>query len=308
MSMSIKEQFFQYIETRSISQTQASKALGYSPAVITAYKGDKYEGNVEEVERRMTAWLERETSRGKLLDIPIQETAILKQVAAACDIAYEETDIAVIVGYAGNGKSLALREYVRRHGFVYYLEANKSTSPHVLIVRLAEVFGLSVKGNAAEITARIATFLAGRDTLVIIDQADDLADCALEWLRQIVYDEGKTGLVLAGIPKLAGQIMNARNDHDQLLSRVGLYVRLPPVETPDMARVVRSVWPTISEEVEASFIACATLVQRSERLPSLRRLTKIMNRVHRVLYKNGLDLPSAEIVEHAARYIMNKDM
>jgi DNA transposition AAA+ family ATPase len=185
---------------------------------------------------------------------------------------------------------------------------NKSTSPHVLIMRLADTFGISSKGNAAEITARIATFLVGRDTLVIIDQADDLADSALEWLRQIIYDEGRTGLVLAGVPKLASQIMNVRNDHDQLLSRIGMYLRLPPVEPEDVLNVVRSIWPELPAEVEQAFVKHSTMVERTTRYLSMRRLNIIMKRIHRVLYRNGIAQPTVDIVEHAAHYAINKDM
>jgi len=307
--MALKEDFFGYLESHDISQSQAAKALGYSPAVITAYKQGTYAGRVDELEVEITSWLERESTRSTILDIPVLETTLLRQISSACDIAYEEKDIAVIVGYAGCGKSVALREYVRRHqDRVYYLEANKATSRHVLILRLGEMLGVSLKGNAADVTARIGIYLKGRDTLLIVDQADDLSDIALEYLRQIVFDEGQTGLVLAGLPKLAGQIMNARNDHDQLLSRVGLYVRLPALEPEDVSRVLRSVWPSLDDEVEATFVEKSTLRMRAENRPSLRRLAKIMKRANRVMYKNKLNLPTTEIVEHAARYIMNQEL
>jgi DNA transposition AAA+ family ATPase len=307
--MALKDDFLVYLESHGISQSQAAKALGYSPAVITAYKQGTYAGRVDKLEADIASWLERELTRSTILDIPILETTLLKQVSSACDIAYEEKDIAVIVGYAGCGKSVALRDYVRRHqDRVYYLEANKATSLHVLIMRLGEMLGLSLKGNAADVTARIGAFLKGRDTLLIVDQADDLPDSALEYLRQIIFDEGQTGLVLVGLTKLAGQIMNARNDHDQLLSRVGLYVRLPALEVEDISRVIRNVWPSLNNEVEKTFVEKSTLRMRAENRPSLRRLTKIMKRANRIMYKNKLDLPTTEIVEHAARFIMNQEL
>lgn len=307
--MTLKEKFFEYLEVNGISQSQAAKAMGYSPAVLSAWKTGDYKGRNEDVDRTVESWLEREISRSTILEIPIIETSILKQIESACNIAYEDKDIAVITGYAGCGKTLSLLEFVRRHqDRVYYLEANKATSSHVLIMRLGELFNISLKGNAADVTRRIGTFLQGRDTLVIVDQADDLPDNGLEYLRQIIFDEGKTSLVLAGLPKLAGQIMNARNDHDQLLSRVGLYVRLPAVESLDLSKVIHTVWPAIDEETEEMFIEKSTLKMRAEHRPSLRRLTKIMKRSNRVMYKNKLDLPTTEIVEHAAKYIMNQEM
>jgi len=306
--MNVKEEFFAYLESRGISQNEAARSIGYSASVLSALRQDKYKGNSEEAWGRIADWLERERARFSLLGTPIVETSVLKRIMSACDIALEEKDIAVVVGYAGNGKTFALEEYVKRHpGAVFYLAAAKYTSQHVLTLRLAETLGLSLKGNAADITARIIAYLASRDALVIVDQADDLSDSALEYLRQVVFDDGRTGLVLAGLPKLAGQIQNARNDHDQLLSRVGLYVRLPPVELDDMRKIVRCVWGDIDEEVESALIGESCLRLRSEIRPSLRRLSKIMKRVHRVSQKNKLDLPTVEVVKEAAQYIMTLD-
>jgi len=306
--MSLNEEFFAYLESRGISQNEAAKSIGYSASVLSALRQDKYKGNSDEAWGRIADWLERERSRISLLDTPIVETSVLKRIMGACDIALEEKDIAVIVGYAGNGKTFALEEYVRRHpGTVYYLAAAKYTTQHVLTLRLAETLGLSLKGNAADITARIIAFLASRDALIIIDQADDLSDGALEYLRQVVFDDGRSGLVLAGLPKLSGQIQNARNDHDQLLSRVGLYVRLPSVELDDMRKIVRCVWPAIEEEVEGSLLTESCLRLRSEVRPSLRRLSKIMKRAHRVIHKNKLALPTVEVVKESAQYIMTLD-
>jgi DNA transposition AAA+ family ATPase len=307
--MTVIQELFEYLDARGITQAQASRELGCSPGLLSSLKTGTYPGDVTKWQEVIANYLERERSRSTILEIPIIETSLLKQVQAACDIAYEEPDIAVITGPAGCGKSEAFKAYVRRHQErVYYLEANKATTPHVLIMRLAELFGLSMKGNASDVTNRIGAFLQGRDTLAIIDQADDLSDHSLEYLRQIVFDAGQIGLVLAGLPKLAGQIMNARNDHDQLLSRVGLYLRLPAVEAAEMSQILRSVWPSIDPEVEQVFLNRATLKLRSEYRPSLRRLTKIMKRANKVMVKNKLALPTAEIVEHSAQYIMNQEM
>ncbi|HWR12469.1 MAG TPA: AAA family ATPase [Rectinemataceae bacterium] len=307
--MSVIEEFFQDLEARGIPQAQAARELGCSPGLLSQLKTGTYGGDAAKWLEVISNYLERERNRSTILEIPIVETSLLKQIQAACDIAYDETDISVITGPAGCGKSEAFKAYVRKHqDRVYYLEANKATTPHVLVMRLAELLNLSMKGNASDVTNRIWSFLQGRDTLVIIDQADDLSDHSLEYLRQIVFDAGQTGLVLAGLPKLAGQIMNARNDHDQLLSRVGLYLRLPAVETSEMSQILHSVWPLLDQEVEQVFLSKSTLKLRSEYRPSLRRLTKIMKRANKVMVKNRLEQPTAEIVEHAAQYIMNQEM
>ncbi len=95
--------------------------------------------------------------------------------------------------------------------------------------------------------------------------------------------------------------MNARNDHDQLLSRVGLYVRLPALEIDDISRVLRSVWPTLDDDVEKN-------VHRKIDAQDARRKPALVAPAHedhetresRHVQEQARP-PTTEIVEHAAR-------
>lgn len=102
MNEELYEKFFALVgspdEGKRISQAKAAQALGYSSAVVSAYKNRTYNGNIKAFEDAVKAWLKREARRIERLQIPISETAVLNSITKALSIAQDEADIAVIVG------------------------------------------------------------------------------------------------------------------------------------------------------------------------------------------------------------------
>jgi DNA transposition AAA+ family ATPase len=185
---------------KRISQSKAALALKYSSGVVSAYKNRTYQGNVEAFEKKVAEWLKREARRVAKIDVPTAETAALDSIRKAVTMAHDERDIAVIVGESGTGKTTALRAYAAENHGVMLIEVDASFSKNVLIAEIAKAAGVETKGSMTAVIARIVEALRGRDTAVLIDEADYLSDGSLELVRRVINDKAETGVVLCGLP------------------------------------------------------------------------------------------------------------
>ena len=189
-------------EKKRISQSKAAQALGYSSGVISAYKSRSYNGNVKTLEEKIEAWLKREARRLEKVDIPTAETSVMDQVRKAATIAQDDADIAVIVGDAGTGKTTALRRYEAESHSAFLIEVDPSFTKNTLVNEIARALGVDAKGGMTVVIGRIVETLKERDAVLIIDEADYLSDSSLELVRRIINDKARTGIVLAGLPRL----------------------------------------------------------------------------------------------------------
>jgi hypothetical protein len=90
---------------------------------------------------------------------------------------------------------------------------------------------------------------------------------------------------------------NLRNDHDQLLSRVGTFLKVDRMKAADAAKIVQTVWQAASEEVIGALTKSAN--------GSVRTLVKLIGRVHRIMAVNRLEAPSYESVSDACELVIH---
>jgi DNA transposition AAA+ family ATPase len=283
-------------EGKRVSQSKAAQALGYSSGVVSAYKSRTYQGNVKAFEETAAAWLKREERRIAKIEVPVAETSVLDSVRKAAGMAQDDSDIAVIVGDSGTGKTTALRNYAAESHSAVLIEVDSSFTKNVLMEEIARALGLETKGSLTAITARIVEALRGRDTVVLIDEADYLSDGSLELVRRVINDKAQTGVVLAGLPRLKYKLENLRNDHQQLTSRVGILLEVKRLSKPDAVKIIEGVWRGLVKETVEAFVKTAN--------GSARTLVKLMGRVHQVMGINRIDTPDAEVVAAASEMLM----
>ncbi len=305
----IGRKFFEYIEEKEISQSQASKMMNLSAGVLSAYKSDEYKGSIKNVEERMDKFLRSEESRRRALKIEILPIGPYRQIQDACDIALEEGDIAVITGSAGVGKTTALEAYVKEsYGSAVMIKVDKTFTQYKLIRELAQSLGVLSKGSAGSVTERIIESLKNHNRVVIIDEADYLSPNSLEYLRQAVNDKGESGLVLCGIQRLAHQIKRDSNDHDQLLSRVGVHLAIDSISDQDLILVIKSVYPKMNQKLIRKLLINSKMRFYGQDEPSLRTLTKLLKRLHRFLWKYDMEEPDEEAIDSVASLVMRRAM
>jgi len=300
----IKEELKEYIASRQVSQNQIAKSIGLSGGAISAWLSGNYKGDNEKLAHSIKAYLRRERNRRQALVIPTVRIETYRQIHLAMDVAAEEVDIALICGHAGAGKTIALTTYVREYGGIY-IQVDKTYTQHRLTTVLADKLGINIKGSAAQLTERIIHTLEDLDTLIVIDEADYLFDSSLEYLRQVVYDAGHTGLVLCGLPRLSAIIQNVRNDHDQLLTRIGVRLMLDDISSEDMGAIIDAAWPSLKAPIKKSLIASSSIRFRSEPAPCLRTLEKMLKRLHLYTHRKGGE-PTIKDVKEVAKLAMRR--
>ena len=283
-------------EGKRISQSKAAQALGYSSGVVSAYKSRTYNGNVKAFEEAVNAWLKREARRIAKIDVPRAETATLDSIRKAVMMAQDDRDIAVIAGDSGTGKTTALRAYAAENHGAILIEVDSSFTKNVLVTEIAGALGVETKGSITAVIARIVEALNGRDTVVMIDEADYLSDGSLELVRRVINDKAETGVVLCGLPRLKYKLENLRNDHQQLTSRVGVLLEVKRLGKPDAVKIIEGVWRGLAKETVEAFVKTAN--------GSVRTLVKLISRVHQVMEINRIATPDAEVVSTAGEMLM----
>ncbi len=301
MNQDIKKRLDEELEKLGVSQNRAAMDMGYTGAVLSSYRSGKYLGDVEKLEDAILSWIARNEKALSRKRVPVVETDALKIMTNAIDTAHTDRDIALIVGDAGAGKSKAAQYYEQHNPTTtIYLNIVSGTNRRTLINDIARHLSLdTVRVPQQTLIHEISDTLAGRDMVVILDEADYLKNDALEFTRRLVYDLGQSGLVLIGLPRLKGIIQNLKNDHRQLESRIGIYLPMEGLTQKDAKKVAAAVWPNVDDEV----ISAIYKISQTD----IRQFTKIIERVQNTMAVNKLKEPTLEAVETAAKRIIRRN-
>jgi DNA transposition AAA+ family ATPase len=176
------------------------------------------------------------------------------------------------------------------------VDVDPSFSKVVLMNEIAHALGVEVKGGMNAVIDRVIEALKDRDAVLIIDEADYLSDGSLELVRRVINDKARTGVVLAGLPTLEYKIRNLKNDHEQLISRVGILAKVGNLTRADAEKIIEGVWKDLGRETVDAFVKGAG--------GSTRTLVKLMCRTHQMTEQNRAEKPDAELVAAAGEYLM----
>lgn len=132
--------------------------------------------------------------------------------------------------------------------------------------------------------------------LIIIDEADRLKTASLEQVRDI-FDHGKCGLVLIGMPGLEKRLSR----YPQFYSRVGFVHAFRSLSAAQMRALLRQKWVpsggSLPEEGIADEDALAAIIRVTG--GNFRLLHRLLTQVARILEINALRTITREVVEAA---------
>lgn len=153
----------------------------------------------------------------------IVKTKTLENIVMAISFAEAASDISLIYGDAGLGKTVSLKKYVSTHPDAIYLElkdCDKSTKG--VCEKILSIINIEARGVDRFLVDTIIDYLNMNQRLIIIDEAQHLSIRALENLRAI-NDATGTGIVLCGNPTVYDRMHGRGQAHfAQLYSRIGI--------------------------------------------------------------------------------------
>lgn len=300
MNVDVKNKLKSTLKRYGISKASCGRDMGYSSSIISAYCTNNYAGDVEKLEANIERWISRQDRAHKKKKVPVVETSSLKAVMNAIEIAHTEKDIALIIADAGSGKTTAAKRYAEvNEKTVIYIPVVAGMNKKMLVCEVAKQLSLETARIPFNVLVNdVADSLAEKDSLVILDEADYLKADALEFCRRLVNDLGDSGLVLIGLPRLKGMILNLKNDHSQLASRIGVYLPLDGLSKPDARTIARSVWAECSDDVVSAMYEISGT--------DVRTFCKIIERMQNTLIANNMTMPDTDVVGMAGSMVLRR--
>jgi len=225
-----------------------------------------------------------------------------QQVIAICDLCQAEREIGAIIGPAGTGKTTALLKFCEMNPDAVYVRGDVSMTAKELLLEIGDRLGIDAGyGSIRSVMRKIVTRLKERPSLLIIDEADLLVSFTvrkMELLRT-VHDEARMGLVLCGMPRLAGYLLRGPSMKENLAQ---FYSRV--AYTAKLTGLTRREAEAILHEFDLTDSARKILVSRAldSKRGGMRRFAKLLGR--------SLDLADGkqinkEIVEDAGRLLLS---
>lgn len=284
------------MDSKGYQQKQVAQLLGVSVATVSLYLKGEYNGNVAEMDRKVSELIERD--KAKVVEAKYN-AAFVPTLAArrgmeVMAFAHVEGEINVIYGSAGLGKTQMLKEYACRNSSAVLIEVDPSCTPKVLLRKIAEAVGANARGVNNELLDSIVSKLKGSERLLMIDEAELLSTRSLEFIRRI-HDLTGVGVVLAGMPRLLINLKGKNNELAQLYSRVGFACDLGnALSEEDLGLLAESALGT--SEFNAPLIKASN--------GNARRLSKLMRGVVRSSEINQTPI-SKELVEQYSKMLIS---
>lgn len=207
-----------HIAETGLSQAAVAKQLVKSPTTINQYLKGIYKGDVTAIDDAVVELVARYQVKDATSDFVLTHSAT--RILEFCNIAHRQSCMNMIVGDAGLGKTMALKQYAATTKNVLLIETDTTYSVRMLLSEICRALGIiAPRGNPSMMSA-IIDRLKDSKRLLIIDEAELLNYRALETVRRI-HDKTNIGIVFAGMPRLRANFRGGSGgDYKQLYSRI----------------------------------------------------------------------------------------
>lgn len=261
-----------YAENNMLSLKQLGAKVGKSEAYVSRYLNGKPEGDTEAFEQRVRDMLERAGKKRAWADI-FFDTDAVKTCNLVFDLIREASDIGLVHGPAGIGKSKACARYSKAHPTVIFFtgEEGNGSSYGVMHSICKSIDMRRWEPRKQKRAEFLFEKLNGSERLIIIDNAQRLNMSGLRWLFDF-HDETGVSVALVGNPEVLDKIAG----NDQMSSRIGFKQDIGEMlgkgKWLDQAadKMVSEMWPKAAADI-------GILARETARKPGhLRTLNKQM--------------------------------
>ncbi|PKP85859.1 MAG: hypothetical protein CVT80_00435 [Alphaproteobacteria bacterium HGW-Alphaproteobacteria-2] len=232
-----------------LSLSDVARKSGVPVPTLSAWYSASYNGSYPNITRRVQRWIaSHDEAREALMGLPAEpgfvETPTARRLIEALIYAQTFPEFSVVTMGAGMGKTCAARHYAATRPHAYLVTMRPSTAGrHAMLQELAMALSVS-EANPARLDRSIGAKLQrnGRHTLLIIDEAQNLVDDAVNQLRYF-NDEFGCGIALLGNEAVYRRwgSLGGTSDKDglaQVQSRIGLRILQRQVVPGDVEAIL----------------------------------------------------------------------
>ena len=244
--MDLRKEFRDFMEVHSLKQAHIARSLGVSPSVISQWLKGEYRGDNASLEEKVKAFMRNfSIKKGIEAKEEIKQLKNLKSAHFVMDEAVVLREMAVLYGKPGSGKTVAVKEWVKKHPEALFIEVVPGMSVVRVLKLIAQKLGIDSSATTDELVLAIAKEFLRRDSVLVIDEAEHLTTNALEAIRRI-YDFSKVPVILAGTYGLIKNLKGARGELLQLFSRVNGKWEFRELDSEDMELLFGDFAPVIA--------------------------------------------------------------
>lgn len=250
MSTELRIKLENFQEKTGMSGTKIAHGMGVGPSTLSEWKNEKYKGDVQTLEAKISDYLKRHEDPAKRIDFCVMtETTkkifyvintVAEYVASATRAEITESaKIGFITGRAGLGKSWSLQEYKKNHeNKIVLITAEAGDNENVLLRKVAKEIKITdfMYGRMQAVKEKIKERLKNSEKIIVIDEGEHLTARAIDCIRAI-GDQTGAGIVIAGTNKLEGQITSGRNEYEYLYSRTVIFMKLNDLNEADTKEI-----------------------------------------------------------------------
>lgn len=283
-------------EESGLSWQRLADLSGIAAGTLTLWKADNYSGNNELVAARVRRFLDGEATRsalrsGQVADPGFVETPTAKALIRMLQFAHLG-DMVAIACAPGVGKTMAAAHYRAEQAANVHVAAMAPSTAGVqpMQMRLLAAMGIDdMKGSPQQLSAAILKQVAGRQALIILDEAQELSDKALDEIRSW-HDACGVGVVLMGDERVVARLGGRRR---QELARLNSRIAMRHVQSharADDAELIARAWGVVNED-QVKF-----LKRLAKKPGGLRGIVKIirLGALHGAAEGRALELPDLE--------------
>ncbi len=285
---------------------------GCSATTWSQIKNGNYGGDIRNIAKVLATWL---ADRESHAEAPIAEyvaTSIGQNIAKICERAWQMPCMATVITPSGAGKTMALRQYVRKRGSrAMYVQAGEVFASRKGLLRMIAT-GLGIITPARtpapdlymQIRRRLADCYCGGKNppfFLAIDEATTLAPGALNILRNWHDDETcRTAIVLADTARLDAELHSRHGfagGYEQLRSRMGASWILKPraegsrkgevIPAADVKLVASAILRSLGHNGRLGQASFDFLYRIAQAEGTLRRVLHRLHAVHDVAAQSG---------------------
>ncbi len=203
----------QFITENNLTQATVARRIGVSTGVISQFVGGKYEvKDLTELAAKVVQYINSFARRSKRDKTGFVETSVAKTIFAVIEQTEAASDdnegrISVIVGDAGHGKSVCLRQFAAVNPNSIYAVVDETMNTQAIFMEIAKALvgrgiKLDLDCSMRKLIEQMAASIGNRSMIVMLDEASALRVKQLNQLRQVITVRCRCPLVLSGNSQL----------------------------------------------------------------------------------------------------------